>query len=520
MSAFSPTVFRGKRFAVVGLGRNGLPAALALQAMGAAVVAWDDNPAARDAAVATATASSSAAASSSAGTAGAIASPSNAPQALNAPPGSAALPPPGGSLTLRDPLEHEFAFDALILSPGIPHRLPNPHPTAERAIAAGIPVLSDVELLFQAVRASGSRARFIGVTGTNGKSTTTALLAHILERAGVPVAAGANLGPASLSLPLLPHHGVYVLEMSSYMLERLASVRFDAAVMLNLSADHIDRHGDMAGYAVAKRGIFDRQAPRDLAVIGIDDALSCDIADWLDRRPAQVVRISGAAVPLASGPALPGTHNAQNAAAATAVARFFGVPDAIIAAGLRSYPGLPHRQQRIVTIGGVTFVNDSKATNADATERALVCYDRLIWIAGGMAKEGGIEPLVPLFPRIARALLIGRDAPAFAATLTRHGVACDIVGTLEEAVPASLTAARANGAPIVLLSPACASWDQFTGYDQRGDRFAELARALPVPRTAPRDEGAPQAPHAQQPGDPPQAPHAQQARHTPRAGGA
>jgi UDP-N-acetylmuramoylalanine--D-glutamate ligase len=150
----------------------------------------------------------------------------------------------------------------------------------------------------------------------------------------------------------------------------------------------------------------------------------------------------------------------------------------------------------------------------------LVCYDRLIWIAGGMAKEGGIEPLVPLFPRIARALLIGRDAPAFAATLTRHGVACDIVGTLEEAVPASLTAARANGAPIVLLSPACASWDQFTGYDQRGDRFAELARALPVPRTAPRDEGAPQAPHAQQPGDPPQAPHAQQARHTPRAGGA
>jgi UDP-N-acetylmuramoylalanine--D-glutamate ligase len=181
---------------------------------------------------------------------------------------------------------------------------------------------------------------------------------------------------------------------------------------------------------------------------------------------------------LASGPALPGAHNAQNAAAATVMARFFGVSDEVIAAGLISYPGLPHRQQRIVSIDGVTFINDSKATNAEATERALVCYDRLIWIAGGMAKEGGIEPLAPLFPRIARALLIGRDAPEFAATLTRNGVKFDMVGTLEAAVPAAFAAAKADDAPVVLLSPACASWDQFTGYDQRGDRFGELARAL------------------------------------------
>jgi UDP-N-acetylmuramoylalanine--D-glutamate ligase len=433
MSAFAPTLFSGKRYAVLGLGKNGLPAALGLRAMGAGVVAWDDNPASRAAA---------------------------------------------RDLDLRDPAGEKFDFDALVLSPGIPHRLPKPHPAAQRAIEAGVPILSDVELLFQAVRASGSRARFAGITGTNGKSTTTALLAHILEQAGVPMAAGANLGPAALSLPLLPHDGVYVLEMSSYMLERLASIKFDVAVMLNLSADHIDRHGDMAGYAMAKRAIFDRQGRADLAVIGIDDAASRDMAAWLDTRPAQIAHVSGTDIPLASGPALPGAHNAQNAAAATAMARFFGIPDAIIASGLRTFPGLPHRQQRIVTIDGVTFINDSKATNADASERALVCYDRVIWIAGGMAKEGGIEPLAPHFPRIAKAMLIGRDAPAFAATLTRHRVPFDMVGTLEAAVPAAFGAATSENVPLVLLSPACASWDQFTGYDQRGDRFAELAHAL------------------------------------------
>jgi UDP-N-acetylmuramoylalanine--D-glutamate ligase len=433
MSTFAPTLFSGKRYAVVGLGKNGLPAALGLRAMGAEVTAWDDNPASRDAAC---------------------------------------------GLDLRDPAEGKFDYDALVLSPGIPHRLPKPHPAAERAIAAGVPILSDVELLFQAVRASGSRARFAGITGTNGKSTTTALLAHLLDRAGIPVAAGANLGPAALSLPLLPHHGVYVLEMSSYMLERLASVRFDAAVMLNLSADHIDRHGDMAGYAMAKRAIFDRQRSEDLAVIGVDDPASRDIAAWLETGPARVVRISGAENAFTLGAALPGAHNAQNAAAAIAVARCFGVSDDVIASGLLSYPGLPHRQQRIVTVDGVTFINDSKATNADAAERALVCYDRLIWIAGGMAKQGGIEPLVPLFRRIAHALLIGRDAADLAATLTRHGVPFDMVGTLEAAVPAAFAAARSENSPIVLLSPACASFDQFTGYDRRGDRFAELARAL------------------------------------------
>jgi UDP-N-acetylmuramoylalanine--D-glutamate ligase len=430
---FPPALFKGRRYAVYGLGKNGLPAAEALSALGADVVAWDDGEQARAAAK---------------------------------------------GVALQDLREGAFQFDALVLSPGIPHRLPRPHPVAVRAQAAGIPILSDVELLFQAVRATGSRARFVGITGTNGKSTTTALLAHILNGAGIKAAAGANLGPAALSLPLLAHDGVYVLEMSSYMLERLETVRFNAGAMLNLSADHLDRHGDMAGYAMAKRHVFDRQTGADLAVVGTDDAQSREMAAWLDTQPARVARVTGHAAPLAQGPALPGAHNAQNANAAAAMARFLGADDAAIARGLLTYPGLPHRQQQVASIDGITFVNDSKATNADATERALVCYDRVIWIAGGMAKEGGIEPLSPLFPRIARALLIGRDAPQFAETLTRAGVPFDLCGTLQEAVPAALAAARAQGVPVVLLSPACASWDQFTGYDQRGDRFAELARAL------------------------------------------
>ena len=486
MSMFSPTLFRGKRFAVVGLGKNGLPAALGLQAMGAEVVAWDDNPAARAAAAAPQPCVSWA--PSSVSWPGLARPPTTFPRG-NEDVGGRAKPghdmgvdaghdTDTNALVIRDLTVGEFDFDALVLSPGIPHRLPKPHPMAERAIAAGVPILSDVELLFQAVRASGSKARFAGITGTNGKSTTTALLAHILAHAGIAVAAGANLGPAALSLPLLPQDAVYVLEISSYMLERLATLRFDAAAMLNLSADHIDRHGDMAGYAMAKRAIFDRQTGDDLAVIGVDDAGSRDMAAWLDTRPARVVRVSSEMAPLVQGIALPGAHNAQNAAAATAMARFFGVSDDAIAEGLGSYPGLPHRQQRIVTVDGVTFINDSKATNADAAEVALVCYDRVIWIAGGMSKEGGIEPLVRHFPRIAKAVLIGRDAPDFASTLKREGVAFDSVGTLEAAVPAAFAAAKACDAPVVLLSPACASWDQFTGYDQRGDRFADLARGL------------------------------------------
>ena len=429
--SWSPTLFAGQRFAVVGLGRNGLPVARALVAMGASVVAWDDGEAARAAA---------------------------------------------GGLDVRVP---EMAgLDALVLSPGIPHRLPAPHPLAAAAIAAGVPILSDAELLYRAVRASGAAIRFAGITGTNGKSTTTALLAHMLTVAGIPNAAGGNLGVAALALPKLADGGVYVLEMSSYMLERLATLRFDTAAMLNLSPDHIDRHGDMAGYAAAKRHVFDRQEAGDLAVLGRDDAGSREMAAGLTGPHVLAVSEHDTVPALAGALALPGAHNVQNAAAAAAMARHLGAGEDAIAEAIRTFPGLAHRQELVARKGAVCFVNDSKATNADSTARALVCYDRILWIAGGQAKEGGIEPLAAFFPRVVEALLIGRDAPVLAATLAAHGVAHRIVGTLEAATAAAWRRARDEGAAVtVLLSPACASWDQFTGFDQRGDRFRTLAQA-------------------------------------------
>lgn len=445
-------LFAGQRFAVLGLGKAGLPALAALTAMGADVTGWDDREPAREAAAAA---------------------------------GFRIAPPKMAGL------------EALVISPGIPHLLPRPHPLAAEARAAGVAILTDAELLYRAVRRAGSQARFAGITGTNGKSTATALLAHILAGAGRPVAAGANLGPAALSLPLLPDEGVYVLEMSSYMLERIATLRFDAAAMLNLSLDHLDRHGDMAGYARAKRHVFDRQTARDLAVVGIDDALSREMAEELRAAPAKLRTISShdqqadlhpvgtrlldgedVIVDLARARALPGAHNAQNAAAAAALAAHLGVSRAEIAKGMLSYPGLPHRIETICTVRGVTFVNDSKGTNADSTERALDCYERVIWIAGGMSKAGGIEPLVPWFGRVALALLIGRDSALFAKTLAAHGVAFREVGTLERAVAEGWKEARSGLAPVVLLSPACASWDQFTGFEQRGERFRDLALAI------------------------------------------
>jgi len=458
-TGFSETLFTGRRFAVVGLGRNGLPAANALVAMGAEVLAWDDSPAARAAAAA-------------------------------------------AGLAVGDPSNDGQRFHAMVLSPGIPHLLPRPHPFAMWAYENDLPIFSDAELLFHAVLASESRARFAGITGTNGKSTTTALLAHILTTAGVPNAAGGNLGPAALALPRLGDDGVYVLEMSSYMLERIASLRFDVAAMLNLSADHLDRHYDMAGYAMAKRAIFGRQGANNLAVIGIDDPASRAMAGSLHRQPVAVARISGSPSPegladiwcdqqailrdrtgpllrMADARALPGPHNAQNAAAAAAMALHLGVSREDIARGIVSFAGLAHRQQRVGSRDGIDFINDSKATNADAAGRALACYPNIVWIAGGIAKEGGIEALAPLFQHVTHAVLIGRDALMLAATLEAHDIGYTLAGTLAAAVPAAFAAARTLGAGTVLLSPACASFDQFAGFDARGERFAELVAELP-----------------------------------------
>jgi UDP-N-acetylmuramoylalanine--D-glutamate ligase len=264
--------------------------------------------------------------------------------------------------------------------------------------------------------------------------------------------------------------------MSSYMLERIATLRFDVAAMLNLSPDHLDRHGGMAGYAAAKRNIFARQDSGCTAVIGTDDADSREMAQWLAGQPAKTVTISSEYYEMPLARALPGAHNAQNAFAAHEMAKALGVAEAAILQGIQTFPGLPHRQEEIANLHGVRFINDSKATNADAASRAMECYDRFIWIAGGVAKSGGIETLAPLFRRIEKAFLIGQDGAAFSETLIRHGVANDLAGTLENAVPLAYAHARATGTEIVLLSPAAASFDQFKSFEHRGEHFAALVR--------------------------------------------
>ncbi|MBI4184758.1 MAG: UDP-N-acetylmuramoyl-L-alanine--D-glutamate ligase [Proteobacteria bacterium] len=449
---------KGRRVAVMGLGRSGMASALALRASGAEVLAWDDKPAARDAAR------------------------------------DAGLP-------LADLGKADFAGVALlVLSPGIPDRLPAPHPVAARASAAGCEIVCDVELLCRA----RPEAAYFGVTGTNGKSTTTTLIGHILRRAERRVAVGGNLGPPALGLEPLGPGGTYVLELSSYQLERSPTLRCDVAVLLNLSPDHLERHGGMDGYVAAKRRIFQRQRASDTAIVGVDDGLSRRLRDeLLARADRRVVAVSGTgrvaggiyadagrlcdesegrrreAVAVAELPALPGSHNWQNAAAAFAAARATGVARETIVDGLRAFPGLAHRQERVAEIGGVAYVNDSKGTNADATARALACYEAIYWIAGGVPKEGGIEPLRPHFRRLRHAYLIGQSAPDFARTLGSE-VPHTLAGDLAAAVGAAHARAQAEGIPgaVVLLSPAAASFDQFANFEARGDAFRALVRRL------------------------------------------
>ncbi|MBI3514820.1 MAG: UDP-N-acetylmuramoyl-L-alanine--D-glutamate ligase, partial [Proteobacteria bacterium] len=390
---------------------------------------------------------------------------------------------------------------ALILSPGIPHSFPQPHPIVARARAAGCPVIGDIELLVRARREAG----YVGITGTNGKSTTTALVGHILAGVGRAVAVGGNLGTPVLSFDALGAGGVYVLEMSSYQLELTPSAVFDVAVLLNLSPDHLDRHGGMAGYVAAKRRIFENQTRVHVAVVGIDDDATRAIADELTGAGRQIVRpisgeravkggvyvVDGALVDDSEGArapvmdltrvsSLPGRHNHQNAAAAYATARALGLGAAEIAPRIASFPGLAHRQERVAEIDGVVFVNDSKATNADAAARALGCYPTIYWIAGGVAKDGGITTLTGFFARIRHAYLIGEAAPAFAETLG-DVVPHTIVGDLESAVRAAFADARAADAAgaVVLLSPACASFDQYPNFEVRGDHFRRVVAALP-----------------------------------------
>ena len=451
---------KDQTYAVLGLGKSGLTAARALAAGGAKVLAWDDGEKAR-------------AAAESAG------------------------------LTLT-PLNDEASLQdatALVMSPGIPHSFPKAHPVAAAAKAKGLPLISDVELLLQAQ----DGARFAGITGTNGKSTTTALLAHILQATGTRMDVGGNLGPAALGLEELGDAGTYVLELSSYQIEIVHTAAFAVAVLLNITPDHLDRHGGMDGYIAAKRRLFDLLKSNGVAVIGVDDEPSRAIAKEIAKRGVRVVPVTignpieggvwvrdgqlhdsrardgkTLVADLLKAKALPGKHNWQNAAAAFAAARALWIDPKKAAEAILSFPGLAHRQEKIADIAGVAFVNDSKATNADATAKALDCYDAIYWIAGGLAKEGGIETLGPWHKHIRHAFLIGAAAENFARTLDGK-VPYTMCGELPAALDAAAKLAwdeKISGAT-VLLSPACASFDQFANFEARGEAFRALVRALP-----------------------------------------
>ncbi len=450
--------FAGRKVAVMGLGKSGLAAAEALRASGAEVWAWDDSESGR----------------------------ANARARRFEPVDLQACRWDGVA--------------SLVLSPGIPHTHPKPHPVAALARAHGVEIIGDIELLARSQR----DARYIGITGTNGKSTTTALIGHVLRKAGRRAEVGGNIGTPVLALEPAAG-GAFVLEMSSYQLELTPSAAFDVAVLINITPDHLDRHGGMDGYVAAKRLIFRRQGQSSTAVIGVDDepcrALHADLLaeggriiipiSAARRLERGVFAVDGILHDAIDGPAkriadlrpiatLPGAHNWQNAAAAYAACRAVGLEAAAIVEAMASYPGLAHRQELIARVGGIPFVNDSKATNADAASKAIVCYDAIYWIAGGKAKEGGIASLAPLFPRLRRAYLIGEAARDFAGTLGA-AVPHEIVGTLEAAVAAAHRDAareKISGA-VVLLSPACASFDQFANFEARGDAFRNLVLALP-----------------------------------------
>ncbi len=454
--------FHDLPIAILGLGRSGLQAAKALLDSGAEVWAWDDDAARRADAEA-------------------------------------------AGVPIRDLSKVDLReATTLLLSPGIPHSFPAPHPIVAAAKAAGLEVIGDIELLGRACPA----ASFIGLTGTNGKSTTTALVGHILRLGGLRAEVGGNLGVAALSLQPLESGGFYVLEMSSYQLELTLSITFDVAVLLNISPDHLERHGGLEGYVAAKRKIFHRQTKPRVAILGIDDpdtaAIHAEMAAADEQRviaisakrvPAGGVGIEGGwliddldgtatpAIDLASLPRLPGAHNAQNAAAAYAVCRAIGLSGATVAACMASFEGLEHRQELVAEIDGITFVNDSKATNVEAATKALACYPHIYLIAGGRAKGESLEPLLGFSERLCGVYLIGEAAESFAEALG-ESLPVKLCGTLDAAIAQAARDARAEGreGATVLLSPACASFDQFDDFEARGAAFKALVAALPGAR--------------------------------------
>lgn len=452
------STFAGKRVSLFGLGGSGIATALALKAGGADVLAWDDNP-------------DSVAKAASQGIA---------------------------TADLRG--ADWSGFSSFVLSPGVPLSHPKPHWTVDLAHGAGVEIIGDVELFVRERAKQSPDAPFIAITGTNGKSTTTALIAHVLKAAGRDTQMGGNIGRAVMTLDPPSPRRHYVVECSSYQIDLAPSLDPTAGVLLNLTPDHLDRHGAMEQYAAIKERLV---AGSQTAIIGVDDDWCAQIADRLERAGKDVVRISkqralmdgyfadGANLMEAAGGrvsrvaslegigSLRGQHNAQNALAALAACLKVGLSAAEIQSGLQSFPGLAHRMEQVGRKGHVLFINDSKATNAEAAAPALSSFERIYWIAGGLAKEGGIEPLREFFPRVAKAYLIGEAAPVFAATLG-EAAPYEIAGTLAAAVEHAAADAGKDGGgeAAVLLSPACASFDQFKNFEVRGEAFRQAATAI------------------------------------------
>jgi UDP-N-acetylmuramoylalanine--D-glutamate ligase len=457
--------FSGRTVAVFGLARTGLGAVKSLIAGDAQVIAWDDNSTARDA---------------------------------------------GGIEGAEIVPWREWPWEkiaALILSPGVPLTHPKPHEVVSHAKQAGVAVIGDVELFAREIRADAAkpgRAPVIAITGTNGKSTTTALIGHILSAAGFDAQIGGNIGKSVLELGSPAARTVYVLEMSSFQIDLTPGLKPDIAVLSNLTPDHLDRHGSMEAYAAIKQRLLN-QVPKDgQTIVGVDDSYSAAIFTQLSGANVSATAVSVGKVlgrgifvvdgalydaqngraekvmTLDAAPHLPGAHNWQNAALAFAATKPFVKDSRAIAAAIASFPGLAHRMEDVGHIGKTVFINDSKATNADATARALAVYPDIFWIAGGKPKAGGIDSLATYFPRIRRAYLIGDAAHAFARTLDGKAP-YEMSGTLDVAVASAARDAAASdvAAPVVLLSPACASYDQFKDFEQRGDAFRAAVARLP-----------------------------------------
>jgi UDP-N-acetylmuramoylalanine--D-glutamate ligase len=429
------TPWAGKRYAVLGLARSGLATIRALAAAGAYVVAWDQDPAAR---------------AQAAGIDGVIVH------------DIAALDLTGAA--------------GLVVSPGVPL---NTHPIAAQARAAGVPIIGDIELFAEA-RAELPAHKVVGITGTNGKSTTTALVAHILDIAGLPVTMGGNIGLPILGqdglAPNARGEGVYVLELSSYQIDLTTSLDCDVAVLLNITPDHLDRYANFDAYAASKARLFAMQTATHEAVIGIGDAPSAQIARALSARGEHLTKIApGVCMDQSRWPSLQGPHNAQNALAAIAVAQALGVDEATIDRALESFRGLPHRMERLGEVNGVSFVNDSKATNPESAAPALAAFDRVHWIVGGKGKGEDLDACLPHLGHVVRAYTFGASGPVFARALDGK-VPVEEVETLEQAVRSA--AGQAQPGDTVLLSPAAASFDQFRDYEHRGQVFRDTVGGL------------------------------------------